>query len=321
MQPTPSPSHWHYSFKHKFSFPPGAIPEASAAATGAAEAAGAAAGAARFAAGGAIPPHLAQYHYYGNGYPYRRWGRGFGMRRLFWFGLGIGAATLWIRHKERCRERERYLATGVPGTMSEQERWKWQHGWYRSVPTQAQTSTHPQSQNHINEAHPIMPIAPLASTTAYPTTTTTTTPNPPEQDSTRRWGYSYRRARRLEAERERERERAAAASAATEVPLPTTTSGLAPTDSATSLPTSQAAGAGASGSIGADEEMRKLREAVEALWAEKKRGVVEAQEKANEQAKEFAREKLDRLSHALEALRDSLGQNQPKQPPQEKKLV
>jgi hypothetical protein len=29
--------------------------------------------------------------------------------------------------------------------------------------------------------------------------------------------------------------------------------------------------------------MRKLREAVEALWAEKKRGVVEAQEKANEQ--------------------------------------
>jgi hypothetical protein len=218
------------------------------------------------------------------------------------FGLGIGAATLWIRHKERCRERERYLTTGVPGTMSEQERWKWQHGWYRSVPTQAQTSTHPQSQNHINEAHPIVvdprnfatptpanpnpnsqPIAPLASTTAYPTTTTTTTPNPPEQDSTRRWGYSYRRARRLEAERERERERAAAASAATEVPLPTTTSGLAPTDSATSLPTSQAAGASASGSIGADEEMRKLREAVEALWAEKKRGVVEAQEKANEQ--------------------------------------
>lgn len=88
MQPTPTPSHWHYSFKHKFSFPPGAIPEASAAATGAAEAAGAAAGAARFAgagaAGGAIPPHMAQYHYYGNGYPYRRWGRGFGMRRLFW---------------------------------------------------------------------------------------------------------------------------------------------------------------------------------------------------------------------------------------------
>jgi hypothetical protein len=29
--------------------------------------------------------------------------------------------------------------------------------------------------------------------------------------------------------------------------------------------------------------MRKLRDAVEALWAEKKRGVVEAQEKANEQ--------------------------------------
>jgi hypothetical protein len=174
----------------------------------------------------------------------------------------------------------------------------------------------PQSQNHnhnhINEthAHPIVVdprpfatatataipapnlVAPLASTTtAYPhppTTTTTTTPNPPEQDSPRRWGYSYRRARRLEAEREFARERAA--SVAGEVPLPATISGVAPTDSAPSLQTSQAAAqpqshgaSGSIGSIGADEEMRKLRDAVEALWAEKKRGVVEAQEKANEQ--------------------------------------
>ncbi|EIW72976.1 hypothetical protein TREMEDRAFT_59138 [Tremella mesenterica DSM 1558] len=54
------------------------------------------------------------------------------------------------------------------------------------------------------------------------------------------------------------------------------------------------------------EELDKLKGSFMALWEERRKAASEAQNQANERAREFAREKMDSLSATLEMLRQRL---------------
>ncbi|OCF38611.1 hypothetical protein I317_07601 [Kwoniella heveanensis CBS 569] len=314
-----TPPDFHYTMQSRFAWPtPPPLEGAATAATagvgagagagvgaaashlGAAEGAAAAANFASHAAGGVPPrgPWGGHYHHYYQGGPFGRgYGRGWGRRpvlkRVFWFGLGAWIGVSWYkRHQEKKAEFNRQLAD-PNSPLREVIR-----DLNRPYPA-------PSYPNPAGMATPVdhtpYPVQPSASA-AQPAPMNT--PAPPIPTSTdnyndRRWGWPEHSERKWGWRHHRHQERA-----------------------------QQARQEAETAAAAAQEESRRtstatpIQEAVERLWEEKKRDAAQAQETANDRAKEYAREKLDKLSAALETLRESLKQDQAaKVAKEDKKLV
>ncbi|OWZ59931.1 hypothetical protein C356_00493 [Cryptococcus neoformans c45] len=266
---------FHYSISHRFRWPAypvegpavassaaaGAANPANAGAAGVAE--GAAANAA-FGAGGGLPPrgpYGGYHHYYDGRYPYgRRFGRRPFLRRFFWFGLGIGAATIWHRHHDQKRQDlERFI--------TDPKCW---------------TSKH--HRHHL----PVTPVdsTAAAATTAIPLDSNNINPSyeASPRDDRRQWGWRACRERKMEERRLREEALKYQAQAQ---------SNASTSASPDAAPAEQKEVA----------DFQSAREAVEKLWAEKRAEANEAQKRANDKAREYASERLEKLSAALERLR------------------
>ncbi|ORY26503.1 hypothetical protein BCR39DRAFT_560540 [Naematelia encephala] len=304
-----------YSFKHSFTWPPsGSVGEAAAsvAENAAAGAAAATSGFASSGGSGHIPPRGTMHYNYQGGFrgPWMR-PRGFGMRRFIWFGLGVWAAGAYYRHKERKEERLRYL---TESRLPEQEQvirgGPGGSQWQYERPTAFRRPAEFDSSSPRFE----------------PTSTSTSSPAPPAEISTilsslpkqqqqqqqqqqydaesgrNGWGWgSHHRRRKEERLRRREAE-------ITESQI------QAGVTSVSNVQQQQQ-------EDGETAEMMRMKEAVAALWAERKRVTDAVQERANEKAKEYAREKLDTLSAALETLRESLKADTSSKGSSDRKLV
>ncbi|KAL1407310.1 hypothetical protein Q8F55_006731 [Vanrija albida] len=302
--------HFSYSFK---SFVPGwqASSSGAAGAAGASSGAASAASAAAGAGGGGFPPHGPHgphYHNYYGGRYYRPRRFGFA-RRFVWFGLGAMAATWWIHHKthfderrklwhQEMRERQAAMAN-APAFPESQPPYRYDWTSHRpafpcserapAAPATAPAAAIPTEFPKPAEA-PATPVAePVVAAVPAPA------PSPATEERQRRsWGWRARR--REQAEREKtERDAATAAAAATPA---------AP--------------------VSPEDEMARIRESVERLWEERVREGREVQSRAEERAREFAREKLDRLSSTLDRLRETLAEQDAKaasEKPRDRRMV
>ncbi|WVR03119.1 hypothetical protein IAU60_000109 [Kwoniella sp. DSM 27419] len=274
---------WHSHPGGRFSWPspatvagrpaaaaaPGAAMAAPITATAEAAAAAHLAHAAGPGGPGGMPPGGYWRGYRGYGYGYRGFGRGRFFRRFFWFGLGAWVGVAWYKHRQQKKEEF--------------------HRYLAMAPP-----AHPNQPAGRSDLPNYIDNTPVDHTAAAKGVLD------PSTDikrwgwhDERRWGWRHACERRREAE-------AARRLAETEKPQ---------AEAGHVLET--AGGQSGSPIVTADttDEMSKIKEAVERLWAEKKREAVSAQEIANERAKDFAREKLDKLSLALETLRESLKQD------------
>ncbi|ORX35067.1 hypothetical protein BD324DRAFT_633786 [Kockovaella imperatae] len=266
------PPYFDYHFKHSFSGPH-VPPSTGEAAAHLASNAGAEANAAAYAR------NLQYHHYYGRG-----WGRprlGFG-KRMIWFGLGALAATWYYKHQEReKRWRDRSIAypqTGpnvqFNGAEPAHETGRWRH--FEWVSPQKPAYSYPIPPN----APSLTPATAVDSTPAASAVLTELKQSPlaatpvvepspaAAEDRSHSWGWGSRRRRRREEQEAREAAEAAR---------------------------------------GSDEqEMKRIKEAVQAVWEDKKASVLQSQDQLNEQARQYAKQKVEKLSVALEALRESL---------------
>ncbi|WVF66568.1 hypothetical protein IAT40_001308 [Kwoniella sp. CBS 6097] len=352
-----APPDFHYTMQSRFAWPTppplegaataagaslsagaGAGAGAAASHLGAAEGAAAAANFASHAAGGAggVPPRGpwgGQYHHYYQGGPFGRgYGRGWGRRpilkRVFWFGLGAWIGVGWYkRHQEKKAEFNRQIAD-PNSPLREVIR-----DLNRPYPVPA---TYPNPAGATPIDHTPFPTPaqaqPLPMNTSVPTLMPVSNDNERKwgwhDNSERRWGWRHHRYHERKEQQQRQQEADAAVAAAQEEARRASGPASVQMDSyqtpsthveQVSQPTYTHTDTTASAEQG---EMSKIREAVEKLWEEKKRDAAHAQETANERAKEYAREKLDKLSAALETLRESLKQDQAaKVVKEEKKLV
>ncbi|WWC90166.1 uncharacterized protein L201_005099 [Kwoniella dendrophila CBS 6074] len=285
--------HIDYHMNSRFAWPTVPTPQVAeaAAATGAmagATNAAAATGAAGAGAmGGGLPPRGPwgyHHHQYYDGYS--RYGRRFGRRgrggRLLWLLVGVGATAWYFKHKERRREYERVVAQG--GLPEQQGPWGWHH------------------HHHQYRHQPITPTptpAP-APVSAPPLDQSGGIPNtfPAADNEKMAWGWKSWKERKLAREEAWKQAQAQAQEKQfqkeNDQPL------------LSSKKTSEAQTSNVSEVPSETSEMNRIKEAVEKLWEEKKRDALVAQETANEKAKEYAKEKLDKLSFALDTLRESL---------------
>jgi len=274
-------SHWfhppemHYSLRSRFAWPaPPAGP-------------GAAAGTAANAAGptSSAPPLYEQFnqgrshgHGYGRGYYYRpRFGL---FRRMVWvcdsslllirngthqqFGLGVGAASWYIHHNDRrnqtgrcLSERESTLSpTSVNTHLKANESDKGQQDWrerWRYL------------QDHRAElARPLPSVAVPANPASFSEPESRVISSLPagendeQKEEGHQWGWGARRR-----ERRRRREEARA---------------------------SKVVDAESGTGEDENEEVRKIKEAVEKIWAERKQAAVDIQATANEKVSRFGQE-------------------------------
>ncbi|WVW81303.1 hypothetical protein I302_103294 [Kwoniella bestiolae CBS 10118] len=301
MLPTQPSNHWwghhHVDYQHRFGWP--APPAEAGAAAGAVEGAAAAAGA---GAGGVPPRGPWGYHHYYDGYGRygRRWGRRPGGRLVFLL-IGIGGTAWYFKSKEYRREYERRMIEGSspssspshnagPGGWGGHCRWSQQR--YQSPPPPPVDHT-----TYTNTAieQPTIP-------TSFPSQSQET-----EEVSNRpAWGWKNwkeRKAAREEAwkaAREKYFQRLEGGPQSPQAVQSVPSEKAKAQDSEVSYPVNQQWQGGEE--LG---DMKRLREIVEKLWEERK-GEKIGQESANDKAKEYAREKLDKLSAALDTLRESL---------------
>ncbi|WWC57623.1 uncharacterized protein I303_100155 [Kwoniella dejecticola CBS 10117] len=323
---------YHMSSRFAWPTPPPPVAEA-AAATGALGAGlGAAEGAAASnlashataagagAGAGGIPPRgpWGYHHHYYNGYGRygRRFGRGPRGGRLFWLLIGVGGTAWYFKHQEHKKEHERRLIEGTGLSLSQSQSpmqaqsqfpsqtdssrpaWGWNrqcgHRQLGSPPTSAFTAGISSNQDQADHS-------------------VSTATN--GEDEKMAWGWGSWKERKLAREEAWRKARAQAqqekAQFQVQVQEPLVSS--SPTQNAeTQAPTmsqrnsSNTSHATDNTAVSDGGEMNKIKEAVEKLWEEKKRDALLAQENANDKAKEYARDKLDKLSAALETLRESL---------------
>jgi hypothetical protein len=67
--------------------------------------------------------------------------------------------------------------------------------------------------------------------------------------------------------------------------------------------------------VDAEAEMARIRASAEAIWAERSRDAKEMSALAEERARVYAAEKLERLSAALDRIRESLSDDGRQRPP------
>lgn len=288
--------HFSYSFK---SFVPGwqASSSGAAGASAGASAAGAAAG----AGGGGFHPPNAHYHNYYGGRYYRPRRFGFA-RRFVWFGLGAMAATWWINHKMNKDERRKLWHQEMHDRQAAMNNAR---AFPEAAPPYKFDWTSHRPAFPCSERAPATPPEQATPAVAIPTefpkpaaVAPAPVPEPvvvapvvaapapaaqapvAEERSRRSWGWRARR--REQAEREKAERDAAAAAAAAATPA-----------------------------VVPEDEMARIRESVERLWEERVREGREAQARAEDAAREYARDKLDRLSSTLDRLRETLAE-QPK---------
>lgn len=220
-------------------------------------------------------------------YRFRRFGV---FRRFFWFGAGAAVATWYYNKQQRIAAAE---SGGIDG----------HRGWHQAWHARANQQQQPQHQS--------IPIdhVPASTATASPTMQATlyapqdsSVPSPSitpaasqaEVNNTnaegRHWGWRARQRMR----EQREQQVRAEAAAQTQDGAQQVSTGTASDGTAGSMTQTE------------QDEMARIREAVDRLYAEKMRDVKSMQEQANEKAKEYARVKIDQLSVALETLRQSL---------------
>ncbi|WRT63243.1 uncharacterized protein IL334_000146 [Kwoniella shivajii] len=291
-----APPDVNYNFNSRFAWPsPHPSVAEAAAASGAMGGAGAATGAAEgaaanfashAAAGGAggMPPRGPwghQPHYYDGYSRYgrygRRWGRRPGFGRLTWLLIGIGGTAWYFKHKEHRKEEfQKYLSD--PSSVSQPDT---QKNWGR--------------QNHCRH-RPLAASQQLADVNTSHNHSTIPTSFPEQSDEDKMaWGWGAwreRKAAREEAWRRSRQDKEQFPKEAVQTNMPQEKpQAKAAEMSATTMPTE-------------GEEMSKIKEAVEKLWEEKKQDTFSAQAAANEKTKEYARQKLDKLSSAIEALKE-----------------
>ncbi|KAK6904746.1 hypothetical protein I204_06654 [Kwoniella mangroviensis CBS 8886] len=268
-------------------------PAAAEAAVGAAE--GAAVHLASGAAGGIPPrgPWGGYHHHYYDGYGRygRRWGRRPGGRLIFLL-LGIGGTAWYFKAKEHGREYERRmiesssssnntLPSGSPG----------QHEWGRGHCRWNQRYQSPPSPSA-----PVDHETPIYTNAGSPQIQ----PQATADDSKMAWGWKSWK------ERKQAREEAWKAARETYFQQLQSTPSLPPSSVLSQEEIKAQNPEMSSSSNNYKGEMNNLREVVERLWEEKRGDAKVVQDNANEKAKEYAREKLDKLSAALGTLRESL---------------
>ncbi|KGB75599.1 hypothetical protein I307_00720 [Cryptococcus deuterogattii 99/473] len=282
---------FHYSISHRFrwpSYPAEGPAVASSAATGAANtvsagAAGVAEGAAAsgaFGAGGGFPPR-GTYGGYHHYYDGRYpYGRPFGRRPFLRRFVWFGLGIAAATIWHRHHEQKR-------------------HGLERFI-------TDPKCWSGMHHHRPV-PATPVD----FNASATTTTPpldsnpiNPSYQDSPtddrRRWGWRTCRERKMEERRLREEALRSQAQAQSD-------SSNSGSHDAAHVEQKETA------------DFQSIREAVEKLWSEKRAEANEGQKRANDKAKEYAAERLEKLTAALERLRVSLQEDSKRG--EDKKLV
>ncbi|WOO78648.1 uncharacterized protein LOC62_02G002188 [Vanrija pseudolonga] len=285
--------HFSYSFK---SFVPGwqASSSGAAGASAGASAAGAASAAAGAGGGGGFPPPNAHYHNYYGGRYYRPRRFGFG-RRFVWFGLGAMAATWWISHKTHHDERRKLwhqeMRDRHPNAAFPEAQPPYKFDWtsHRPAFPCSERARAPPAEpatpavaipTEFPKPAPVVAAVPVPepAIVAAPVVAAAPAAQAPVADDKPRRSWGWRARRREQAEREKaERDAATAAAAATPAVVP-------------------------------EDEMARIRESVERLWEERVREGREAQARAEDAAREYARDKLDRLSSTLDRLRETLDQ-------------
>ncbi|WVQ94179.1 hypothetical protein IAU59_001257 [Kwoniella sp. CBS 9459] len=305
---------------------------------GAAEGAAAAANFASHAAGGAggAPPRGpwgGHYHHYYQGGPFGRgygYGRGWGRRpilkRVFWFGLGAWIGVGWYkRRQEKKAEFNRQIADPNSPLRDVIRDLNRPYPAPTATATQSPSGTTPIDHTpYPAQAQPV-PVNPAVPMPAAS--------NNEEKKwgwhdhNERRWGWRHRRYHEWQQQQKKQEADAAAASAKEEARGAAGAASIQmdayepPAAHIEQVPQPILARRDTNAQA-EQSEMSKIREAVEKLWDEKKRDAAYAQETANDRAKEYAREKLDKLSAALETLRESLKQDQAvKVAKEDKKLV
>ncbi|KAK8844745.1 hypothetical protein IAR55_006595 [Kwoniella newhampshirensis] len=323
MLPTPIPNHsrrwWSppdmsYHANSRFAWPSAPHVQVPPVGTGASANIGAGAGAgaaeaaaANFAAvhgggGGMYPPRGpgGYYHLYHDGYHRVRGGRGGRMffRRFVWLGIGFVGASWYFHHKQHKKEElERFITD--PRSF---KTWTEKYDTHRDLPVDHTLANGSNLNNNV---------------AATPTTATEVPSAPWHSDERWRGGWGWRSCReqreekrlREEARRlsQQQEQRSTPIPAQPRAPVVPALTAVAADSDVRIDPTVQSSTSTAQVSENAD--VKKIREAVEKLWGERKQTALEEQDKAKERAREYARDKLEKLSTALESLRESLKQD------------
>ena len=217
---------------------------------------------------------------------------------------------MWFRHKEKCKEWDRaiaFSATQAGNSYNEKRscpkpNWSWKHT-ESNTPNPSTPSynsrqpnvTSPPGTPSTQSPEEAIKSAVMAELLASysPETATQKNDKPSEdgdkKDGHRSWSWSKSwgdRHRKWHAEMEAKIAQRVADQQA-QYPM-----------------TGETEAKSTSGAAKQEQDMKRLKEAIETAWDEKKGQAIEAQQSANQQARDYARQKIDKLSTALDALRD-----------------